>query len=337
MALPYLQVSRDASVALTEFGDQFRAALALGDFTPWAAANGLVHTTDALKSVFPVPIGAAGYSEFKGDMKYRRLYERSLSMKAKQWQDGVEVPAIEIEVGDFIGWAEAPSAMAAEWLRLPNVLVGAMLEANPNLDFYRDNDSSTASARALFASDHPFNVLDSAVGTWNNDTTTTAAAISNGTFFDTIEETFRKIKGPNGRPLGLKLAGGTALVPPHRASLFKKALENDSVIRAVSSAGALDAGASVTAAGLTNNIWKSTIGYTVADEFTSDDYVYMIAAPKPGLYPWIAQQGSAPEEFVHDKSSEKYKATLKVGVAYVGMANVAAALPHRIIRAQITG
>lgn len=337
MAQSYLQVSRDAALALTEFSDEFRSALALGDIETWAAANGLVHTTDALKSTFPIPVDAAGYHEFKGDIKYRSLYERSLSMKKKQWQDGVEAPAIEIEKGDFIGWADAPAHMAQEWQRQPNVVVMAMLEANPYLDFYRDADSNTASARALFASDHPFNVLDSGIGSFDNDVDTTVADIRSGKFFDDTNAYFRAIKGPNGKPLGLRLAGGTCLVPPTRENLFKKALELDTVIRAVSNAGVPDATANVVASVTEANMWKSAVKYTVTDESSQADYFYVIAAGKPGLHPWVVMQGASLEEIQNDKSSDFYKRTLKVSVAEIGELNAAAALPHRILRVHITG
>lgn len=341
MAIPFLQVSHDAQRALEEFSDEFRSALALGDFDTWAGQLGFVHTTDALKTTWPIPLDAAGYKEFKGDIKFRSLYHRSLSMKSKQWTDGVEVAAIQVEAPDFVNWAGQPAAMATEWTRLPNEIVATMLESGsgangPFLDFYKDNDSNTASTRQLFASDHPFNVLRSSVGTFDNDQTTTVAEIQNGTFFDTIEEYFRGIKGPNGKPMGLRMLGGTFLVPAHRAALFKRTLETDTLIRSVSSLGVPDAVSSVVAAVPTNNIYQG-YKYQVADELTAGSVFYAIAGGKPGLHPWIVQQGSAPEEIVHDKSSEMYKRSLNVGIAYVGQANSAAALPHRIAKVTITG
>ncbi len=333
MATPYNSVSRDAARALSEFSDELRGALALGSFETWASQNGLVRSTDALKTTFPIPLSAAGFNEFKGDYKYRSLYSRSLSMKSKTYQDGVEELSDVIEAPDFIDWPGEPARIATEWQRFANVLVAAMLESGagadgPLLDFYRDADSNTASTRQLFASDHPFNVLDSAVGSFDNDFTTTVAEIQNGTFFDTLEEYFRSIKGPNGKGLGLTINGGNILVPPSKAGLFKKALKDDTLIRAVSSTGVPDAAASVVAAVTTKNMWQNQIGYTV---------VYALAAGKPGLYPWIVQQGSSLEEIVCDKQSQKWKDTRKVSLAFVGQANVAACLPQRIAKVTITG
>jgi hypothetical protein len=341
MATPYFQVSRTAARALEEFSDEFRGALALTPVDTWAGDLGLVRTTDALKTTFPIPLDAAGYKEFKGDIKFRTLYSRSLSMKSKQWQDGVEAPVAEIEGPDFIDWAGQPAAMALEWTRLPNEIVATMLESGagadgPLLDFYRDPDTNTAGTRQLFASDHPFNVLKTSLGTFDNDIDTTVAEIMSGTFFDTIEQYFGTMKGPNGKSMALSMQGGTFLVPTARTSLFKKALEFDTLITNVTNAGALNGTANVVSAVPQNNIYKG-YKYRTAVELTQANVFYAIAAGKPGNHPWVVQVGSAPEEIVHDKSSELYKRHLKVGLAYVGQANSAACLPHRIVKVTITG
>jgi hypothetical protein len=341
MSVPFLQVSRDAAQALTEFSDEFKDALALGAFETWAAENGLVRSTDALKTIFPIPLSAAGYHEFKGDMKYRSLYDRSLQMKSKQWQDGVEEFAAVIEAPEFIDWAGEPARMAQEWMRLPNSIVMTLLESGsgangPVLDFYTDRDSSTVGTRQLFATDHPFNVLSSGVGSWDNTMSTTRADIQSGHFFDLLNERFRSIKGPNGKPLGIKMAGGRFLVHPHDENTFKKALELDTLIRAVKNDGTLDGTSSIVAAVGQANIWAKQMSYTVTDESSQDTVFYAIAAGKPGLYPWVVQQGTV-EEIVQDKSDAKYKETLKVSISEIGKANAAACLPHRIIKVTITG
>lgn len=336
MPAPYLQVSRDAARALEEFSDEFRSALALGDVSPWARNHGLVRTTDALKTTFPIPLDAAGYKELKGDIKFRTLYHRSLSMKSKEWYDGVEAKAIEVEAPDFADWAGQPAAMAFEWARQPNQVVADLLALSsldgPLLDFYRDEDSGTASTKRLFASGHPYNVLQTGLGTFDNRMTTTVAKIASGAFFDEANAHFRSIKGPNGKPLGLRMGGGSVLVPPQRENVFKDYLGQDTLVRAV-----MNAGGEVVAAVTQNNLWKGTVGYDVADEFADQDHFYAFAAGRPGLHPWVVQVGTAPEEILHDKSSELYKRSRKIGVAYVGQLNAAAALPHGIVRVEITG
>src|SRR5690606_30678332 len=112
---------------------------ALGEVTPWAAQLGFLRTTDALKTTFPIPLDAAGYKELKDDIRFRSLYHRSLSMKSKEWFDGVEAKAIEVEAPDFSDWAGQPAAMAFEWERQPNLIVADLLaqssHAGPLLDF----------------------------------------------------------------------------------------------------------------------------------------------------------------------------------------------------------
>lgn len=335
MATPYFQVSRDAARALSEFSDEFASALALGDFEPWAQKGGLVRTTNALKTTFPIPLDAAGYKEFKGDFKYRSLYARSLSMMSRMWQDGVEEFSRVIEAPDFIDWAGAPARMATEWLRLPNVLVAEMLATSsldgPLLDFYRDPDTNTASTRRLFAADHPFNVLDAGIGVFDNTMQTTVAEIESGECLDNLNQHFRSIMGPNNRPLGLRMGGGYLNVPAQRENVWKNFLEQDTLVRAVLN------GADVVAAIPQNNIWKSTVGYTVADELEDQDHFYAHAGGKPGLYAWVVQIGGSPEEILFTKDSEKWRHSGKVSIAFRGEMEVAACLPHGIVRVEITG
>lgn len=339
MANPYLQVSRDASRALEEFSDQFRSALVLGDVVPWAEQLGFGDSSDALKTTYPIPLDAAGYKEFKGELKFRNLYHRSLSMVGKEWSDGVEIEIRKLEAPDFANWMGAPENMAREWLRLPNEMVASMLAlgslAGPLLDFYRDPDTETASARRLFATDHPYNVLDVGVGTFDNTMQVTTAEILSGAAFDEIAYYFSTIKGANGKPLGLRFDGGNLLVPSSRETLFEKALKDDLVIRAVSNAGVPDASANVVASVTTRNrhVGKS---FTRADELANQDHFYAFAAPRPGLYPWIVQREASPEEIRFDKDSEEAKKTGKVKLAYKGAANAAACLPHGILRVEIT-
>lgn len=333
---PYLQVSRDAARALEEFSEEFRGALVLGEITPWAANLGLVRNTEALKTTFPLPIDAAGYKEFKGDPKYRTLYHRSMSMVSRLWQDGVEEFIRVIEAPDFIDWAGAPANMAREWARQPNLLVADLLAESslngPLLNFYDDPDTKVAGTRRLFAADHPYNVFKEGLGTFDNRLSTTVAEIESGAFFDEANAYFRSIKGPNGKPLGLRLGGGSVLAPATRENLFKNNLEQDTLVRAVTNLAGTENVAATTKA----NLWKGTIGYTIADELEDQNHFYIFAAGRPGLYPWAIQMGS-PQETIFDASSERARSTLKVSISYVGQMNAMCALPHGIARVEITG
>ena len=157
-------------------------------------------------------------------------------------------------------------------------------------------------------------------------------------FFDECEDYFSQIKAPNGDQMGFTMGGATCLVHSTRRGLFKRALEGDTIVRAVSNAGALDASANVVAAAAQPNLWKGAIGYDVTLESSQPDVFYVVAGGGPAENrPWVVLKRGAVEEIVHDKSSAKYKETLKVGMATIGRAAVGAMLPHRLLKVTITG
>lgn len=332
----YTNTSRTAARALEQFSDKFKEAFTLGEITQWAEMLGLVENTDALRLTYPLPVEAAGYAEFKNDMRYRSLYLREINMKLKIWQDGVEALARQVEAPDFVNWAGAPASMALEALRLPNTIVAEMLAlssfAGPLLDLYRDPDTNAASTRRLFASDHPYNVFDSTIGTFDNRMDTTVEEILDGTLVKELNAHFRSIKGPNGKPLGLRMSGGKILAPGARENTILEFLNRGTVTKKTTNV----AGTENVAATEVQNIWTQGIQAVIGDELASDDYLYAFAAGRPGLAPWIVQKGRV-EEFRHDKDSEKYKSTLKVGVSEVLELNAGAAMPQAIVRIHVVG
>jgi hypothetical protein len=342
--VPYTAVSRTTADFLRKFDEAFRGALAIAEpDSLWAAQGGLVLSTEGmLQTTFPIPLSAAGYNEFNGDIKYRTLYELAINVfNDKTWQDGVEELAKIVEGPNFLGWDQESGNMAREWTRLPNTLVAEVLEANPNLEMYRDPDTKVLTARALFAADHPFNVLDSAVGTFDNDIGTTEADILNGTFFSELKSYARSIKGPNGKPMGLRLTGGQILCNGTREELIDEALKQDNVIKVISDAGEITPPTAVgtaVAAAVQRNRHQNIVSYTVADELTdaSDDYLYVLLSGNPAAHPWVVMQQSSPEVIICDKDDAKYKEHLKVSFSSHGEAKAAAMMPHRIVRVTIS-
>lgn len=338
--LKYTVGSRTATRAVEEFRDDFRDALVLAEPELWAADLGLVMVGDFKGQVtFPLPLDAAGYHEFKGEAKFRKLYDRAFSMITKRWQDGVEADSSNLEKDSWIGWADQPAKMALEWKRQPNIVVAAMLEANPVLEFYRNPDTGVAGSRALFASDHPYNVLLSALGSFSNDHTTTVADIRSGKFFEDAADRYAEVCGPNGQPMGLTLDGGSVLTSLKRNQLFKRALERDTVVNSISNAGVERADANVVAVALEPNPNKGTVTRRMARELTSasDNVFFTFGAGLPGAHPFVVLQGASLEESILDKSSEHHTKTGKVAFSSVGELNSMAALPHVIKRWTITG
>lgn len=304
MGVEFNLVSLDAQRALEEFSQDFNAALTQGSVEQWAKELGLYKASRALKTTFPVPVSAAGYNEFKGDLKYRALFEKSLELKPKTWQDGVAELASIVEAPDFIGWTSEPSAIAAAALSLPNTIIADLLEDNP----------TCWTGKTFFAADHPVNVFKTSVGTFDNDHTGAATTLSI-TNLATSKKNFRKIKAPNGKPMGLRMTH--LLVPAALEETARDLLERDLIVE---SNAAVD------------NRHKGTVKLVVSDELTSDVQWYPLALNKPGMHPWIVQDEGAPEEIRHDKTSALYETQLKIGVAYILRGNGTLALPHCVQR-----
>lgn len=354
MSTPYQQVSKDASRAIEEFSDQFRGALVLMDPAGWDDF-GLSYTLAnvAGTATFPLPIDAAGYKEFKGVIKYRQLYNRSMSFRTKEWSDGVQENARVIESDRFSGWLQAPTNMARAWKQLPLDMLAGLLQGTdpatnapaayvgPLLDLYKDKDSNTASTINWFADAHPCNIFESAYGSFDNLRQTTHADIANGNFFKDLYAYAVSVRGPNGKPLDVSVAGSKILNPTSLTLEFKSALEQDTLITAISNLGVQNATSGVVAVAPRNNLAYGQVSGTEVKEFSLangwDQVFWVVLGGNADLYPWVALSDSTPEERLFDKSSEFYKDTGKVKVGYVGNANVGAAMPHRIVRYQITG
>ena len=304
-------VSQEDGRAIEELEQDLTAALTQPVVETWAKNLGLYRASRALKTTFPVPVSAAGYAEFKGDLKYRGLFEKSITLKPKTWQDGVAELASVIEAPDFIGWTSEPAAMAAAATALLNQIIAEALEANPTCWDEKD----------FFATNHPHNVFDVAkFGAFSNNITGagTDPTLAN---LAIAKKNFRKIKAPNGKPLGLRMTH--VLVPGAQEEIWKDLLEQDMVIQAINGGAAF---------GAVGNRHKGTVELVVSDELTDDSKWYPLALNKPGMVPWIVQDEGAPEEIRQDKTDALYKTTLKVGVAYVLRGNGELALPHCIQR-----
>lgn len=327
MASPYQLVSRDAQQALTEFSQDFDAAYVVADPGSWARDLGLTNSSRAIKTTYPLPISAAGYHEFKGESKFRSLFERSVSMSPKEWQDGVEEQAIRIEAPDFIGWAGEPARIAKEGARQPAKQVAAMLHANPYLALYSEESEggTTASTIRLFASNHPVNIFDSTKGTFDNDLSITGIDAES---ISAVKLYFASLLAPNGEPMGLVF--DTLLVPAALSEQAKNFFESDNLILAVENAGGAIVGGVPT-----NNRHKGTVNVIVCPELLDANVCYALDS-KSGAYPWILQDGGEPEQIIFDKTSDLYKTKFKLAISFKLTMAVVAALPIAIARLTIS-
>lgn len=322
MADPFLQVSSDAQRALEEFNTQFLSALASAPADQWATSYGLYNTSTKIKTTYPLSISAAGYVEAVGDFQMRDMYTRSISMKLREWTDGVAIKATILEAPDFIDWNGEPARIAIEGARLPNRLVASLLAANANLNLYRDEELNVDLGIPLFSSSHPVNIFESQYGTFDNDHT---FDFTTGELTAMLQR-WRQKPGPNGKPAGRRMTDW--LVPAALEERTKLFLQSDLMYNAM-----LAVGDNTNI--VSRNIYQGAVNMIVCDELEDDDIIYAI--DRNGPKPWIVQLGGAPEQIVFDKNSDFYKQTFKVGTKYLLKANAGAALPHAIERLTIDG
>jgi len=303
-------VSQDAQRALEEFAQEFAMALTQEPVEEWAKTLGFHKTSRSLKTTWPIPVDAAGYKAFLGDIKYRSLFEKSLTLEPKTWQDGVAELASVVEAPDFIGWGTAPAAMATAAKSLLNDVIAGQLEANP----------TSWTGKAFFAADHPINVFDSGAGTFDNDVTGagTDPTVNN---LALAMQNFDQMTAPNGKSLGLQMTH--VLFHSSKRRLWKEILEQDILIQTIGSSF-----------GPVKNLYMGAVKPIACDEFTAAnaDLWYPLALNKPGMKPWVTQDDGSPEEIRQDKTDALYKTTLKIGIAYILRGNGGLALPQCVQR-----
>jgi phage major head subunit gpT-like protein len=328
MAAPLYLVSHDAQEALRQFSQEFDAAYTVADPGTWAKDIGLTNSSKNILTTYPIPISAAKYVEKKGETKFRTLYERSLSMSPVEWEDAVSILASKIEAPDFVGWSSEPTRIATEGARQPAKLVAAMLHANPLLDMYTSRARGgiiALSTIRLFASNHPVNIFDTAQGTFDNDLAITGI---DATSISTVKLHFRSVKAPNGEPAGLEF--DTLLIPAALEEQAKDFFESDNLILAVENAGGTIVGGVPT-----NNRHKGTVKVIVCPELLDANVCYALDVSS-GAYPWVLQDGGAPEQIIFDKTDHMYKTTGMVAFSSKLTMAVAAALPLAIARLTIS-
>lgn len=332
-------LGRTARDRLVEFSDRFAKAFAGMPQDVWAREISLFYPTQAPKVRFPLPISAAGYKEFKGEIKYRRLGQREITLVPRVWQDGVNGLADEIESADFVGFDTESQTMAYNATIAPNEWVRDVLEFNsgvgPLLDLYRDQESNTASTIPLFSNAHLFNVMDSTVGTFDN---TGSNALLTGVGGFTVANVrkwatyFPTVKRPNGKFFGLQLTH--VLCGADRYQEAVDFFKSDYIVRAIRN----QANSDNVAAGSDQNVYKGVIVPILAPELTLANVVYPLALNQQGsgVLPIIYMSSETPETNILDRSSAMFEDKRMVGVNAFIKGSAGAALPHPIAKVTLS-
>jgi phage major head subunit gpT-like protein len=339
MAKPLQQLSFDSQRALEQFSSAFESAFEASDpASEWAKAFGLVENSQALLLTYPMSISAAGYKERKGDDAARDMYERSISITPVEWTDGVKVQKRRLEQNDFAiqSWTGEAARMAKEAKRHANILTARLLHTNANIQLYKDATLGIDAGIPLFSASHQVNIFDSTFGTFKNvllggGTDFVGGTIDNAMFAAALNHGLTGIKGANGQLMAVNYTD--LVVHPKWAQLAKDFLNSD-LMRADFLAGNGNTNL------LTNNRYKGIINLVVADELASvvgvdPDKVYFVDR-NHSAKPFIVQDGGAPEETRFDADSEFCKNTGMVKVHYNMLMGVTGALPHGILRVDLT-
>lgn len=342
MAKPLEQFSFDAQRALEQFSSAFQSSFASVDpDSEWARAFGLVESSDQLLLTYPMSISAAGYNLRTGDDQARDMYERSLSITPVEWTDGVKVQKRRLQQNDFAvqAWTGEAAQMAIEAKRHANKLVAELLHANANLQLYKDSTLGTDAAIALFSSSHQVNIFDTSKGTFKNVLAGGGADFAGNAFDQAMLRAVLKhgrtgIKAANGTPRPTRYTD--VIVHPDWEQDARDFLESD-LMRAVFLEGGVATQKNTQLT--TNNRYKGLINLVVADELAQvsgvdPDKIYFVDRNSRAK-PWILQAGSQ-EEVMFGPDSEYCKNTGLIKVNINMLMAATAALPHSILRVDLT-
>jgi hypothetical protein len=229
------------------------------------------------------------------------------------------------------------------------VLIADMLtDTTRYLDFYRDVKPGgvTALSKTLFDDAHPFNVLKTAVGTFDNDWDDgdtvqgdTVPTEINKVLIAQLRKHFRSIKGPNGRPMGLRLSG--LIIPPKWEENALDVTTLGTAVTVVQNAAGTENVAAVTQdnryRGLQVQVADELVGDLPSGNSGDEDTIYAVASRGAGLAPppWVVQEGRM-KEIVYDESDAKYKDEGKVGVKRIQEWAAEPCLPHAIVRIDLS-
>lgn len=315
---------------LREFNDRFMGVYAMGPDNTWFEVISDTVITDSPEIVFPFPVDAGGYREFKGEYKYRSLDGRRAKLKPRLWQDGVKESADKMKQASWLGWDTQAAKLARDAAMLPGQLIAELLAANsaagPYLGIYDDDDIASINATyTLFHDAHLNDLLDSSHGTFDNNGLAGVGGITTDNVAAWFAH-FEGLKAPNGvDTLGLTFTH--LLVPRTRFRAAKDFFAKDYLPTVFGSN---------TAAVMQENVYKGSVEVIVSDRLTDQNVVYPLALNKPEMVPFVVMRQDAPEITTLDESSALYEATREIAVRGLHKVNVGAMFPQPIAKVTLS-
>jgi phage major head subunit gpT-like protein len=202
-------------------------------------------------------LGANGYTLLNRDFELSFAVARNAILDDKL---GLYTPAFQMMGMQFAKWPDQRIAV--------DLLKGYATAGN------------CFDGKLFFATDHPVDPHDASKGTYANKLTTSALTAAN---YKTARAAFRKIKRPDGEPMGL--SPNLLIVPPDLEFDARQIVEGEILTTVFGSN---------TAAAAQSNVYKGTAQVMVIPELAGEDTTWYLACTDLPLLPLIFQDRQAP-------------------------------------------
>lgn len=275
-------------------------------------------TSDTKETVFPIMNAIPGMKEIVGPMVFNNLSGKSVSIKNRDFAEGIEVGRSDIQ-DDRIGFYQpAIKQLGVNAAAHPDeLLFGLVEEGESELCF---------DGQPFFSDAHPVNMDDASLGTfgnlWSKDTASGAKPLT-AENFAAARAALRRMKKANGQPM---VRGPlTLLVPPSMETTAAQILHSE-ILAPGQSFGA------ISNAGGSTNVLQGTADLVVSEYLESDTAWYLLAQSGP-VRPFVfvkreaaqfSEQTDPSSDAVFRSNVYRYKAFCRSGAGF--------ALPHLAIK-----
>lgn len=307
------QLPTTSQAAIREFDDRYLAAVGASQPSGWADVYGALVPTSAPMVTFPFSQLRTKYQRTTGEMRFKRLREKSFDIKAEEFDDGYEAPLFDLvtKVFAYRNWQQAPGRLVLAEEQFRHTSIAALLElgvSTPCVDGVN-----------FFSASHPVNMTDPTVaGTWSNYQSSTKDVVSIANIEAEVTN-MKSVKDENGVNLGVN--PDTILVPTPKVEKVTNLLAKELILDPGGAAG-------------TTNPYKGRFKIVEVKEFTDVDDWYLVdsklAAEAP---PWASLRMNVPSSLalrVFDEASDYFKTTGNIRMSSHIWYGFGLALPHAI-------